>query len=267
MKIKLSVVLILIFSSISNASWQDFANNAIKDITTSKETKSLENNQQNLSESTMINGLKETLEIAVKYSIKTLSQTDGYLNNTLTRIPLPNNLDKTEKIIRKAGGDKIVDELLKSMNDAASNAALKTTDIFLKSIKNLTIDDAKNIISGKSNALTTYFKTNSYEDLKNSIEPIVKESIKSNQVASYYDTFNNFYQKNAKEYMQNTQLTSLAKNFNLDSYISSNDNQTLDEYITNKAIDGLFKIIEEKEKEIRKNPIEQTTSLIKKIFG
>ncbi len=267
MKIKISIASILLFSSLANASWQDLAKGVMDEITTSKDTKTVEKQEQNLSESTMISGLKQALEIAVNYSTKTLSQKDGYLNNALAKIPLPNNLDKAEGIIRKAGGDKIVDDLIKSMNNAASNAAIKTTDIFLKSINNLTIDDAKNIVAGKENALTSYFKTSSYEDLKKSITPIVKESIKSNQVASYYDTFNSFYQTNAKEYVQNTQIMSLAKNFNLDSYLPLNDTKTLDEYITNKAIDGLFKMIEEKEKAIRENPVEQTTSLLKKIFG
>jgi hypothetical protein len=91
--------------------------------------------------------------------------------------------------------------------------------------------------------------------------------MKDNQVSTYYDTVNNVYKSSAKGLVENTGVMGMAKSFGVDSYIPTNSDESLDSYITNKAIEGLFTMIGQKESAIRSNPIEQTTSILKQVFG
>ncbi len=223
--------------------------------------------KSNLDNSTISNGLKEALKTGVTYATSTLGKENGYLNNKDVKIPLPNNLSNIESAIRKAGGNKMADDLINSMNSAASKAAPKTAEIFMNSISKMSLTDAQNILNGGDSAATEYFKKNSSNELKNMIKPIVQESMKENNVAQYYDVANNFYQGTAKNLVNNNAITGLAKNLGVDSYIPGNSSENLDDYITSKAMDGLFKMIAQKEANIRANPLEQTSSILKQVFG
>lgn len=240
----------------------------IDNVTKSTEqTTNTSSQNTNLSESTVNSGLKEALKKGVSYAVSTLGAQNGYLNNSLVKIPLPDNLAKVETLIRKAGGDKMADDLINSMNTAATNAAPKTAEIFVQAIDKMSIEDAKKILAGNENAATDYFKINTTDSLKKLITPIIQETMKTNQVATYYDTANSFYKTNLKDTVQNSSVMGLAKNFGVDSYIPGSSDENLDEFVTNKAIDGLFKMIAQKEAEIRQNPVAQTTSLLQKVFG
>ena len=220
-----------------------------------------------LSTSTVTNGLKEALKTGVDYAVKNLGATNGYLDNNLVKIPLPENLAKVESIIRKAGGDKVANDLINSMNTAATKAAPKTAEIFVDAIDKMSIEDAKKILAGNDNAATEYFQANTTENLKKMITPIIQETMKQNQVATYYETANSFYKTNLKGMVDDSQVMGMAKSFGVDSYIPGASDENLDEYVTQKAIDGLFKMIANKEAAIRSNPIEQTTSILKQVFG
>ncbi len=220
-----------------------------------------------LSSSTINSGLKEALSQGVKIAVETLGKDNGYLNNSLVKIPLPQNLQKVESLIRKAGGGKYADELITAMNDAASQAAPKTANIFMNAIEKMSIEDATKILNGANTDATKYFKANTYTQLKELITPIVKKSISSNQVASYYKSFNGFYQSQGKGLLQSSGVMGYAKNLGVDSYLPGNEDKDLDEYITTKAIDGLFTMIEKEEIAIRENPVNRTTSLLKQVFG
>ncbi len=220
-----------------------------------------------LSNSSVTNGLKEALKVGVDYAVKNLGSNNGYLNNSLVKIPLPENLQKVEGIIRKAGGDKMADDLINSMNNAATQAAPKTAEIFVEAIDKMSLSDAQKILAGDENAATDYFKSNTVTSLKKMITPIIQETMKQNQVASYYDSINSFYKTNAKDFVNNSAVMGMAKDFGVDSYLPGSSDQNLDEYVTEKAIDGLFKMIAEKEAAIRSNPLAQTTSLLKQVFG
>ena len=247
--------------------FSSMAKDAIKDLTSEKKAGSSTSSTSSLSELTVSKGLKEALNTGVSYAVKELGAKNGYLNNAKAKIGLPNNLDKAESLIRKAGGAKYADELILSMNDAASKAAPKTADVFLKSIQKMNIDDAKKILSGDETAATKYFKSSSYEELKKVISPIVKESIKSSSVASYYEKFNTYYKKGASSIAKNDSIMGYAKKFGADKYIPKDGPKSLDDHITVSAINGLFTMIAQKESEIRKNSVSQTTSLLKKVFG
>ncbi len=220
-----------------------------------------------LDNQTISKGLKEALRVGVDYAVKNLGAKDGYLNNVQVKIPLPENLQKAEKIVRKFGGDKISDDLINAMNSAATNAAPKTADIFFNAINKMNLKDAKKIVSGNKDAATQYFKKNTSTSLKKMISPIIKQTMEKNQVASYYKSFNKYYNQYGKNLLESSGVMNMAKNFGVDSYIPSGSDKSLDDYVTNKAIDGLFKIIAQKEAQIRENPLEQTTSLLKQVFG
>lgn len=230
-------------------------------------TSTTTNNSSNLNDSTISSGLKEALKTGVKFATTQLGSSNGYLNNSLVKIPLPQSLVSTEKIIRTAGGDKMVDDLINSMNAAASKAAPQTAEIFIDAIDKMSVSDAQKVLSGGNNAATNYFKENTSDSLKKLITPIIQESMKENQVAGYYDSVNNLYKTSTKGLVDNSGVMSLAKNFGVDSYIPGSSNESLDEFVTNKAIEGLFTMIAQKEAAIRTNPLEQTSSILKQVFG
>lgn len=263
---KITIITSIIFCTTLSFGFNlgSFTESIMEKVTNSSESSS---KSLNLSNSTISSGLKAALEIGVDYAVKSLGAKNGYFNNSLVKIPLPENLQKIESLIRKAGGDKIADDLILSMNTAASKAAPKTARIFIDAIEKMNLEDAKKILNGGDHAATEYFKENTTNNLKKMITPIIQESMKENSVAGYYDTFNTYYKKYGKGVIENSGIMGLAKNYGVDSYLPSASNENLDDYVTTKAIDGLFKMIASKEISIRNNPVEQTTSLLKKVFG
>ena len=239
-------------------------------ITSTEQTKTTSqttNKTSNLSNETVTSGLKEALKTGVTYATTQLGKDNGYLNNQAVKIPLPDNLIKAEALIRSAGGDKIADDLINSMNSAASKAAPKTAEIFMEAVDKMSVTDAQKILAGSNDAATQYFKTNTSESLKKAIAPIIKETMEENNVATYYNTANSLYKTNAKGLVENSSLMGVAKSFGMDSYLPTNSNESLDEFVTNKAIEGLFTMIAQKEAAIRANPVEQTSSILKEVFG
>ncbi len=265
--IKNKIIITLILSTTLAFSF-DFGS-ILKDTVSNIQKKASPNTQttNTLESSTVTSGLKEALKIGVNYGVSQLSKKDGYLNNLDVKIPLPKNLQTTEKLIRKAGGDKIIDDLVLSMNKAATQAAPQTIQIFLNAVDKITLEDSKKILSGDDNAATKYFKKHTLQPLSELIKPIVKKSMEDNKVVSYYDSANNFYKSNIKNYVDGSSIMEMAKNYGVDKYIPNESDVSLDDYVTANAIDGLFKMIAKKEQAIRKNPKEQTTSLLKKVFG
>ncbi len=251
--------------TLSYASWQDMGKNVLNSLTTTQNSTATTNSS--LSSTEISSGLKEALKQGVTKAVTQLGKENGYLNNPVAKIPLPQSMQTFETAIRKIGGEKYADDLIKAMNDSASQAAGKTTNIFMDAITSMNITDATKILNGNENAATQYFKTNTLDKLKLAIKPIVENSMKDNQLATYYKTFNEFYQSNGKQYVNNSTIGTYAKSFKLDSFLPQEGDANLEEYVTNKAIDGLFSLIEAEEKAIRENPIEQTSSLLKKIFS
>lgn len=251
----ITVVLALILLTNLNAGWLDKAESFIKE----------ETSQESSSEgSIQTDALKAALQQGVEYAVKTLGEKDGYLNDKKAKINLPENIRRMESLIRKSGGDKMVDNLVLSMNNAATQAAPKTTKIFFSAIKKMTISDAQKILKSDENALTQYFKEHTNRDLEQEIEPIIKEMMDENQVSYYYKQVRGYYDKNSDAIPYKESLFGLGKSYGLDSYIPPKD---LDAYVTKKAIKGLFIKIEQEEKKIRENPLVQNSKLIRDVFG
>lgn len=230
--------------------------------------KPVTNTTTNESPLVVADALKAALKQGVEYAVKELSKEGGYLNNPAVKIPLPDGLSNPESMIRSMGGDEMADDFIESMNKAAANAAVKATPIFVSAIEKMSIDDAKNLLAGNENAATEYFRTRTTDDLKKMMKPIIESTMEENNVASYYDTLNEFYDSSVKSFVENDSVRDMANNFGMEKYMpKGTSDEKLDDYVTRNAIDGLFKMVAVKEAEIRQSPIAQNSALLQKVFG
>ena len=200
-----------------------------------------------LSESDIVDGLKQALTKGTRSAVSLLGKEDGFLANPQVKIPMPDSLKKVEKGLRKIGQDKVADNFVETMNRAAEKAVPEAASIFADSVREMSISDAKEILQGEDDAATQYFRLHSGEKLKGKFLPIVKDATNKVGVTSSYK-----------------KLTD--KLGFLSSYMDT-DKLDLDDYVTNKAMDGLFLVVAAEEKKIRENPIERTTDLLKKVFS
>ena len=194
-------------------------------------------------------GLKEALTKGVRFAVDTLGRENGFLDDVRVKIPLPKSLQKLEKALRIAGQGKAVDEFVSSMNHAAEKAVPVAIDVFVDSIKKMTFDDARKILfSGEQDAATQFFRRTSEETLREKFRPIVEKFTGEVGVTQRYKDM-------------------VAKGGPVAKFLVGKDATDLDAYVTQKALDGLFFMVAEEEKKIRKDPLGRTTSLLKKVFG
>ena len=201
-----------------------------------------------LSNSDISGGLKEALFQGVRSAINDLGRQNGFLDNARVRIPLPGGLQKTEKALRAAGQGPRVDAFIASMNHAAEKAVPIALDVFLDSIKQMTFTDARNILfSNQQDAATQFFRRTSEDRLREMFRPIVQDATEQVGVTQQYKAMMGKYGAFGKLFGQ--------------------DATDLDGYITQKALDGLFLLIADQEAKIRKDPLGQTTSILRRVFG
>jgi len=198
------------------------------------------------SETEIVNGLKEDLQIGTGNAVQIVSKVDGYYKNPKIRIPLPDTVQKTEKILRVAGYGSKVDEFELSMNRAAERAAPEAKTLFMDAIKQMTFTDAKKILNGREDEATLYFKDKTSPRLREVSKPIVRQAMGEVGVTKSY-----------QDLEQSARSVPFAGAFSFD----------LDQYVTDKALDGLFLMVAEEEKKIRQDPVARTTDLLKKVFG
>jgi hypothetical protein len=199
-----------------------------------------------VSDAEIVKGLKEALQIGTGTAVQTVSKVDGYYKNPQIRIPLPGTVQKSEKILRAVGYGPKVDEFELSMNRAAEKAAPQAKGLFLDAIKQMTFTDARKILNGGDNAATLYFKEKTSPRLREISKPIVHQTMGEVGVTRSY-----------QELEQSARSVPFAGTFTLD----------LDQYVTDKALDGLFIMVGEEEKKIRQDPVARTTDILKKVFG
>lgn len=193
-----------------------------------------------------IASLKQALTQGTEAAVKNLAKENGYLGNDKVRIPLPQSLQKADSMLRKFGMGKYSDELVTSMNRAAEAAVPEAKTLFAGAIKKMTVSDAKGILTGNDDAATQYFRANTETALAGKFKPIINRAMVNVRVAEKYDQF-----------------AGKGVKFGL---VDERDAK-LDDYITRKALDGLFLMMAEEEKAIRENPLEATSSLAKKVFS
>jgi hypothetical protein len=198
------------------------------------------------SETEIVNGLKEALQIGTGNAVQIVSKVDGYYKNPKIRIPLPDTVQKTEKILRVAGYGSKVDEFELSMNRAAERAAPEAKTLFMDAIKQMTFTDAKKILNGREDEATLYFKDKTSPRLREVSKPIVRQAMGEVGVTKSY-----------QDLEQSARSVPFAGTFTFD----------LDQYVTDKALEGLFLMVAEEEKKIRQDPVARTTNLLKKVFG
>jgi len=191
-------------------------------------------------------GLKAALEKGSGTAVDLLGRTDGFLGNKAVKIPLPGSLKKYEKLMRNVGLGKYADELIVTMNRAAEEAVPEAKALFVDAIKKMSLKDAKGILTGGQTSGTEYFKRTTSAQLREKFLPIVKTATAKVQLA---ETYNEYAKKGAQ--------------FGLVSKEYAN----LDDYVTQKSLDGLFYMVAEEERKIRQNPLQAGSDIIKKVFG
>jgi hypothetical protein len=194
----------------------------------------------------IIAGLKEALGVGTEKAVALVSKPDGYYKNPEIRIPLPESVQKVEKLLRATGNGQKVDDFELSMNRAAEAAAPEAKSIFGDAIKQMTFDDARKILNGPDNAATLYFEEKTSSRLQETFKPIVKDAMGLVGVTRSYQDLN------AK-----VESLPFGKSISFD----------LDQYVTDGSLKGLFKMLAEQEKQIRTQPAARVTDLLKKVFA
>lgn len=199
-----------------------------------------------LTEDEVGRGLKEALNQGIDKGVNQLSKTDGYFKDLQIKILMPDEAKNVETKLRQVGQGQKVDDAIESMNRAAEDAANSAKDLFVAAIKDLTLKDAMNILNGADNAATTYLQNATRAQLVEKFKPIIKASLDKVGATKHWETMFTAYNK----------LPMVQK-----------VNPDLVDFVTNKAIDGLFTQIAKEELEIRKNPGARVSDLLKKVFG
>ena len=200
----------------------------------------------------MVGGLKEALGKGVQQAVASLGKEDGFLKDLNVKIPMPESLQKVEKTLRTLRQDKLADEFVTTINRAAEQAVPEAAAVLGDSVKQMSIADAKSIVTGTNNAATQYFRRTSETNLHTRFLPIVKAATEKAGVTSAYK-----------------RMTEKAGSGfgGLGGGLLGNQAPDLDDYVTRKTLDGLFLKIAEQEKLIRENPVARTTDLLQKVFG
>lgn len=199
-----------------------------------------------LSNSDTASGLKEALARGAEIAVGQLGKKDGFLGDKRVRIPLPDSLRSVEKAMRTFGMKKQADELIETMNRAAEMAVVEAKPILTNAVKSMSFDDARGILTGGDDAATQYFKRTTSKDIAAKFLPIVKQATAKVNLAAQYNQY----------------AGQAAKLGLLDE-----KDADLDTYVTHKAMDGLFKMIAEQEKSIRKDPVGTGSAMLRKVFG
>ncbi len=193
-----------------------------------------------------ISALKAALDRGARGAVAQLGRKDGFYANPRLRIPLPESLAKAEKFMRRIGLGDRADELELAMNRAAESAVSEAKPVFVAAVKKMTVRDAKDILTGGDTAGTAYFQRTTRATLAAKFLPIVRRATGRVDLARKYNAY-------AGEGVR----WGLVKK----------ENANLDDYVTRKALDGLFFTIGEEEKKIRRDPVGTTSNIIKKVFG
>ena len=191
-------------------------------------------------------GLKSALEIGIGKGADVLSQKGGFMNSAFKILLPPEARQITDKLKVIPGFNQVENIVLEKINAGAEDAAAKAKPIFVNAIKQMTFSDALNILMGDKNAATTYLKKATYDQLYQSFSPVIVQSLDKFEARKYWGDAVNTYNK--------IPFTQKA-------------NPSLDDYVTKEALNGLFSMVEQKERDIRSNPAERVTDLLKNVFA
>lgn len=242
----------IIISTSCFAGWQDALKQADDLLKGSTGTTDAVSVGSSLSNDKVSQGLKEALDVGVANAITMLGKDGGFLNDQAVKIMLPDEMKTVDKLLRAAGQDKVMDDFVTSMNRAAEQAVPQVSDIFVDEISKMSLSDAQGILAGSDTAATDYFRKNTSAELTQLIKPHVNTAMEKTQVTNYYKS-----------------LTSMVKQYDsfglMKSYMG--DTAEIDDYVTNKTMEGLFNKIAVQEKLIRDNPMARSSDLLKEVFS
>ena len=191
-------------------------------------------------------GLKEALNKGVTEQVSKLTKTDGFYKNDAVKILMPDELVKVDRALRKMGMSSLADDGIKALNRAAEDAVKEATPIFVTAIKNITITDAKSILMGNDSAATAYLQTTTTKELYAKFSPVVQTSLGKVGADVIWD--------------------SIIKKYNTLPFVKK-VNPDITDYVTNKSLEGIFKMITVEEKNIRTNLNSRTSVVLKKVFS
>ncbi len=191
-------------------------------------------------------GLKEALNNGISKQVSKLTAVDGFYKNEAVKILMPEELQKVDKALRRVGLGSLADDGIKMLNRAAEDAVKESTPIFVDAVKQMTFTDAKNILMGNESSATTYLQTTTTAPLYAKFNPVIKNSFAKVGADKVWSNIINKYN-----------AIPLVKKVNPD----------LTDYTTNKALEGVFKMIAVEEKSIRTNINSRTSTLLQKVFA
>ena len=213
-----------------------------------------------LTEGDVADGLKEALKVGANNSVDLLSMENGFFGDELLKIMLPSEAKiVTENLDLIPGGDKLVEDAVLRLNRAAEDAVTEAAPIFVGAITSMTITDAFNILKGSDDAATAYLKDKTFMQLKELFQPKVVNSLDKALIGNVSTNESWSFLTEQYNAVANSLVGSLAGLQPIDV--------SLDEYVTLKALDGLFIKVADEEKEIREDPLARVTPLLKKVFG
>ncbi len=191
-------------------------------------------------------GVKAALEKGALAAIGILGKQDGFLGNDKVRIPLPGYLDDAGNLMKKLGQGKRVDELINAMNRGAEQAIPMAKTLLVSTVKNMNVTDAKNILTGGDTSVTQFFTEKTRDPLNTQFLPIVTKATEKVQLADKYNS-----------------MAGKAMSFGL----VKKEDANIQQYVTGKALDGLYFVIGEEEKKIRQDPVGTGSQILSKVFG
>ncbi len=199
-----------------------------------------------LTNADIASGLREALQVGIQKGADQASATDGYYKNNLIKILFPPEMQRVETRLRQIGLGPQVDKFVLSLNRAAEDAAKQSKPIFIKAITSMSIQDAIGILRGPQDAATQYLRRTSGQALVTQFTPEIDKALKKNNTTKYYSDIMNTYNRLPLVQKVNPNLT---------------------EYATNKAVDGLFLLVAQEEKNIRENPVARISDILRRVFG
>lgn len=200
----------------------------------------------NLSSAEVAEGLKQALSQGISKGADLASKEDGYFRNPRLKIPFPEEAQRVEQRLRQLGMGSEVDRFILTLNRGAEEAAKEAKPIFLDAIRSMTIQDAWNILRGEEDAATQYLRRTTGEQLREKFQPVISRSLEQVNATRYYGDIVNTYNR----------LPGVTR-----------ADPDLEAYATTRAIDGLFLLVAEEERNIRENPVARTTELMKRVFA
>jgi len=235
----LSLSLLIPITSCSQVDFNKIGKTIDKNINNINVKKPLSNDE-------IISGLKEALTVGSNNASSSASKVDGYFKNPIIKIPFPPQAQQMESSLRSIGMGKQVDEFVMTLNRAAEEAAKGAAPVFVDAVKKMTITDGLNILRGSDTAATGYLRKTTSNPLHDSFKPVIKTATQKVDVTKYWAPLVSAYDKIP---------------------FVTHVNPDLDEYITQRALTGLFYLVSQEETKIRKDPAARVTDILKRVFG